>query len=88
MLAARAARRAALKKPYRNFSHEPISWDQLDRSVGPNDLQLWKLLEGREVEPGLGEEALQEAGLVLHPPQPGLDQHGQLIDVLLDQVGQ
>jgi hypothetical protein len=26
--------------------------------------QLWKLLEGREVESGLGEEALEEAGLV------------------------
>src|SRR5579859_866605 len=54
----------------------------------PNDLQLWKLLEGREVESGLGEEALEQAGLVLHPPQPRLDQCGQLIDILLDQVGQ
>jgi hypothetical protein len=51
-----------------------------------NDLQLWKLLEGREVEPGLGEEALEEAGLVLHPPEPGPDQRGQLIDILLAQV--
>jgi hypothetical protein len=49
---------------------------------------LWKLLKGREVESGLGEEAVQEAGLVLHPPEPGLDQGGQLIDVVLDQVGQ
>jgi hypothetical protein len=56
--------------------------------VVTNDLQLWKLLEGREVESGLGEEALEEAGLVLHPPQPGPDQYGQLADVLLDQVGQ
>ena len=53
-----------------------------------NDLRLWKLLERREFESGLGEKAIQEAGLVLHPPQPGLDQRGQLIDVLLDQVGQ
>jgi hypothetical protein len=30
-----------------------------------NDLQLWKLLEGREIESGLGEEALEQAGLVL-----------------------
>ena len=52
------------------------------------DLQLWKLLKWREVEPGLGEEALEEAGLVLHPPEPGLDQHGQLADVVLGQVGQ
>ena len=49
---------------------------------------MWKLLEGREVEPGLGEEALEEAGLVLHPPEPGPDQRGQLIDILFDQVGQ
>jgi hypothetical protein len=41
---------------------------------------LWKLLERREVEAGLGQEALQEAGLVLHPPEPGLDQLGQLVD--------
>ena len=54
----------------------------------PNDFQLWKLLEGCEVESGLGEEALEEAGLVLHPAEPGPDQRGQLADVLLDQVGQ
>ena len=47
-----------------------------------------EVTEGREVESGLGQEALQEAGLVLHPPEPGLDQHGQLAYVLLDQVGQ
>jgi hypothetical protein len=52
---------------------------------GYNDLQLWKLLK---VEAGLGQEALEEAGPVLHPPQPGLDQRGQLADVVLDQVGQ
>jgi hypothetical protein len=51
-------------------------------------ISLWKLLKAREVESGLGEEALEEAGLVLHPPGPGLDQRGQLTDVLLDQVGQ
>jgi len=45
-------------------------------------------MKGREVEAGLGEEALQEAGPVLHLPQPCLDQRGQLIDVVLDQVGQ
>ena len=57
-------------------------------NLEPNDLQLWELLEGCEVEPGLGQEALEEAGPVLHPPEPGLDQRGQLIDVVLDQVGQ
>src|SRR6202040_3760210 len=57
-------------------------------AMAPNDLQLWKLPKGCEVESGLGEEALEEAGLVLHPPEPGLHQRGQLIDVVLDQVGQ
>src|SRR6185312_16884409 len=54
----------------------------------PNDLQLLKLLKWREVESGLGQEAAEQARPVLHPPEPGLDQRGQLIDVLLDQVGQ
>src|SRR5690348_6459667 len=54
----------------------------------PNDLQLLKLLKWREVESGLGQEAAEQARSVLHPPEPGLDQRGQLIDVLLDQVGQ
>jgi hypothetical protein len=45
-------------------------------------------VEVTEVESGLGQEALEEAWLVLHAPQPGLDQRGQLADVLLDQVGQ
>src|SRR5712664_1432863 len=36
------------------------------------DLQLWKLLKGREVEAGLGEEAAEQAGPVLHPPEPAL----------------
>src|SRR5437660_12684715 len=50
-----------------------------------NDLQLWKL---PEVEPGLGQEAVEEAGPVLHPPEPGLYQRGQLADVVLGEVGQ
>ena len=33
----------------------------------PNDLQLWRLL-GCQVEAGLGEEAVEQAGPVLHPP--------------------
>jgi len=54
----------------------------------PNDLQLWRLLKGREVESGLGEEAFQEAGPVLHPLEAGLHQRGQLADVVLGEVGQ
>ena len=45
-------------------------------------------LREREVEPGLGEEAVDEAGPVLHPFKPGLDQRGQLIETLLGEVGQ
>jgi hypothetical protein len=56
--------------------------------VQPNDLQLWKLLEWREVEAGLGQKALEQSGAVLHLPEPGPDQRGQLSDVVLDQVGQ
>jgi hypothetical protein len=29
-----------------------------------NDLQLWKLLKGRKLKAGLGEEALEETGTV------------------------
>ena len=46
------------------------------------------ILEVTEVEAGLGEEALEEAGPVLHLPEPGLDQRGQLADVVLGEVGQ
>ena len=45
-------------------------------------------MEVTEVEAGLGQEAVEQARLVLHPPEPGLHQRGQLADVLLDQVGQ
>ena len=41
-----------------------------------------------EVEAGLGEEAIDGAGPVPHPFEPGLDQRGQLIDAPLGQVGQ
>jgi hypothetical protein len=40
------------------------------------------------LEPGAGEEAVEEAGPVLHPPEPGLHQRGQLADVAFSQVGQ
>ena len=46
------------------------------------------IVEVTEVEPGLGEEAVEEAGPVLHLPEPGLDQRGQLADVVLGKVGQ
>jgi hypothetical protein len=46
------------------------------------------IVEVTEVEPGPGEEAVEEAGPVLHPPEPGLDQCGQLADVVLGEVGQ
>lgn len=39
--------------------------------------------QGCEVQPGAGEEAAEEAGPVLHPPEPGLDQRGQLAEVAL-----
>lgn len=54
----------------------------------PNDLQLWGLQEWREVEPGAPEEGLEQAGPVLHPAQPGLNQRGELADGVLDQLGQ
>src|SRR5258708_27810149 len=44
--------------------------------------------EGCEVESGAGEEAVEEAGPVLHPFQPGLYQGGELADVAFGQVGQ
>ena len=56
--------------------------------TAPNDFQFWGLQKGCEVEPGPGEEALQEAGSVLHPPHLGLGQRGQPADVVFDQVSQ
>jgi hypothetical protein len=34
----------------------------------------------REVEPGAGEESVEEAGRILHAPQPGIDERGQLAE--------
>lgn len=42
----------------------------------------------KQVEPGLGDEAVKEARPVLHPPEPSLHQCGQLIDILLGEVRQ
>src|SRR6266487_4190735 len=44
--------------------------------------------EGCKIEPGAGEEAFEEAGPVLHPLEPGLDQRGELAEVAFGQVGQ
>ena len=44
--------------------------------------------QGCEVQPGRGKEAVEEAVPVLHPPQPGLDQRGELGEVAVGQVGQ
>jgi hypothetical protein len=44
--------------------------------------------EGCEVEAGAGEEAVEQAGPVLHAPEPGLDQGGELGKVAFGQVGQ
>ena len=46
------------------------------------------VIEGCEVEPGAGEEPLEEAGPVLHPSEPGPGQRGQLADVAFNEVGQ
>jgi hypothetical protein len=40
-----------------------------------------------QVESGLCEEAVDEAGPVLHPFEPGLDQRGQLVEALFGEVG-
>ena len=44
--------------------------------------------EGCEVQAGAGEEAFEECGPVLHPPEPGFHQGGQLGEVAFGQVGQ
>jgi hypothetical protein len=44
--------------------------------------------KGCQVEPGAGEEAVEQAGAVLHPLKPGLDQRGELGEVAFGQVGQ
>jgi len=45
-------------------------------------------LEVTEVETGLGQEAVEEARPVLHPPEPGLHQRGQLAEAGFGEVGQ
>jgi hypothetical protein len=44
--------------------------------------------EGTEIESGAGEEAVEEAGPVLHPLEPRLDQRGELGEVAFGEVGQ
>jgi hypothetical protein len=52
---------------------EVRAWRGLVLRGVTKDLQLWRLRR-REVEPGLGQEAVDEAGPVLHPLEPGLHQ--------------
>ncbi len=49
---------------------------RLSGIMSPNDFQLCGLLKRCEVEAGLGEEALEQARPVLHPPEPCPDQRG------------
>ncbi|MGO9080262.1 MAG: hypothetical protein ACLQDY_14655 [Streptosporangiaceae bacterium] len=44
--------------------------------------------EGCEVQAGAGQEAVEEAGPVLHVPEPGLDQRGELAEVASGEAGQ
>ena len=46
------------------------------------------MVEVTKVEAGLGQEAVDEAGTVLHPFEQGLHQRDQLADALLGEVGQ
>jgi hypothetical protein len=43
---------------------------------------------GSEGASGLGEEAVEEAGPVLHPPEPGPHQRSRLTAVLLGKASQ
>jgi len=58
--------------------------DELARRLTKRS-SIAKVTEGREVEPGSGEEALDEAGLVLHPSEPGLREGGELGEVALGE---
>jgi hypothetical protein len=44
--------------------------------------------EGCEIEAGAGQKPVEEAGPVLHAPEPGLDQGGELGEVAFGEVGQ
>ena len=47
-------------------------------------LRLWRV----EVQSGLGGEAGDQPGVVLHPLEAGLDQCGDLVDGAFGEVGQ
>jgi hypothetical protein len=68
-------------------SRMPKHWTR-KRNCSPNDLQLRGLQKGLEVESGSGEETIEEAGAVLHPPDRGPHQRGELADVAFGQVSQ
>jgi hypothetical protein len=59
------------------------------RIISPNlaILNSWSHKK-REVEPGPGEETTEQAGPVLYPPRPGLDEGRKLAEVALGQTGQ
>jgi hypothetical protein len=44
--------------------------------------------EGCEVKAGAGQEPFKERGPVLHPPEPGFHQVGELGEVAFGEVGQ
>jgi hypothetical protein len=70
--------------PSADLIHGACSPDPAQTRIRPNDLQLWKYRgRGR-----LSQEAAEQAGAVLRPPEPDPHQCGQLADVLLDQAGQ
>ncbi len=56
--------------------------------LGTETFVIAGVTEGCEVESGAGEEAVEQAGPVLHPFEPGLDQGGELGEVAFGQVGQ
>jgi hypothetical protein len=70
--------------PSADLIHGACSPDPAQTRIRPNDLQLWKYRgRGR-----LSQEAAEQAGALLRPPEPDPHQCGQLADVLLDQAGQ
>jgi hypothetical protein len=60
---------------------------RMKRSLSLKNLRLG-VTEWRQVEVGTGEEAAEQAGPVLHPPEPGPDQGGELAEIALGEVGQ
>lgn len=53
-----------------------------------NDLQFRGVTQGDKVESGAGQACVEQSGLVLHPPEPGLDHRDQFAEAALDQIGE